>query len=123
MLLLLFSKGDFPWRPSLLGNLIVQNINIWIGRSSEGSCSGLHHDYHDNLYMLLKGSKSFKLFSPVEQPNMYCHGELLRIHPNGRINYVDQPTRADGAAVGAEKALQAAIKLDQMAKKVIFSSF
>lgn len=111
--------GEFPWRPSLTGNLITQNINIWIGSSSKGTCSGLHHDHHDNLYILLNGEKSFKLFSPAELPNMYVHGSIARIHPNGRINYSGQLTRADGADVNSNRALRASMKLDQMACRVL----
>ena len=35
-------------------------------RSAEGSSSGLHHDFHDNLYILLRGQKRFRLFSPAD---------------------------------------------------------
>ena len=57
--------GDFPLRPRLAGNLVPHNINVWWGHSGgdgeegvEGgrsSSSGLHHDYHDNLYLVVKG--------------------------------------------------------------------
>lgn len=46
---------DLAYRPLLLGHLVVQNINMWFGCSSLPSSSGLHHDYHDNLYLLLRG--------------------------------------------------------------------
>jgi len=46
---------DVAYRPALLGHLVVQNINMWFGSSSNSSSSGLHHDYHDNLYLLLRG--------------------------------------------------------------------
>lgn len=35
--------------------------NVWIGSSADGSSSGLHHDFHDNLYSLLRGRKRFRL--------------------------------------------------------------
>jgi hypothetical protein len=41
---------------------------------SPGTSSGLHHDYHDNLYALLCGSKTFHLYPPSDAPNMYTHG-------------------------------------------------
>ena len=56
--------GDIPIRPRLVGPLIPANINMWIGRSDAQTCSGLHHDYHDNLYCLLRGTKRFLLVSP-----------------------------------------------------------
>ena len=46
---------------------------------------------------------------------MYTCGKLVRTHPNGRINYEGQETRADGAALGADAALQAANMLDKAA--------
>jgi hypothetical protein len=81
--------GDFPLRPSLLPALVPQNMNLWMGRTQEGSSSGLHHDYHDNLCespagyddrvivactlwndlqadILLRGRKRFRLFSPAD---------------------------------------------------------
>jgi hypothetical protein len=48
---------DFPVRPAVMGNLIVQNINMWMGCTSVPSTSGLHHDFHDNLYIVLRGTK------------------------------------------------------------------
>lgn len=41
---------DFPYKPRLTGNLVLEQVNLWIGRSKDGSSSGLHHDFHDNLY-------------------------------------------------------------------------
>lgn len=58
--------GDFPLRPALLGKLVPQNLNLWMGRSKAGTSSGLHHDYHDNLYILLRGRKRFRLYSPAD---------------------------------------------------------
>jgi Cupin-like domain len=54
------------------------------------SSSGLHHDYHDNLYVLLRGQKRFRLWSPDSAQRMYTRGALARVHSNGRINYVGQ---------------------------------
>ncbi|KXS09570.1 Clavaminate synthase-like protein [Gonapodya prolifera JEL478] len=89
-------------RPPLLGNLAPQQINLWLGRSSPdgGSSSGLHHDFADNLYSLLLGKKSFKLFAPSEAGNMYLAGTNPRIFANGLIAYVEGKrctVRADGA--------------------------
>ncbi|KAI8109604.1 hypothetical protein M9434_000886 [Picochlorum sp. BPE23] len=81
---------DFPVRLSLAGNLIPQQINLWMGNSKDGSSSGLHHDYHDNFYILLRGKKRFRLFPPHCFHTMYTHGELVSMHPNGRIVYKGQ---------------------------------
>lgn len=109
--------GDFPFRPLVMGNLIPQNYNLWFGSSKQPSTSGLHHDYHDNLYILLRGEKHITLFSPHEAAAMYTYGDIARIHPNGRINYKGQLTNPDGsdpssmASVQATAALNAATKL------------
>ena len=55
-------KSDLPIIPSLFGNLIVSNINLWFGNSvTKKSSSGLHHDFHDNLYILLRGEKEVNI--------------------------------------------------------------
>ena len=56
----LFSAGDFSLSPRLLPHLVLFNANLWFGNSPNGSSSGLHHDFHDNLYILLRGKKRFQ---------------------------------------------------------------
>ena len=34
-------KGDFPSAPKIAGNLVLQQANLWIGRSKNGASSGL----------------------------------------------------------------------------------
>ena len=118
-------SDDFPIQPQLMGNLIPQNINLWMGNDNNnnnnnnnnnttdattGSSSGLHHDYHDNLYIVLKGRKRFRLFSPRDTQYLYTRGNLLKVHPNGRINYVDEETTPYGADLGADAAAKAAMR-------------
>ena len=55
--------------------------------ASAGASSGLHHDFHDNLYVLLRGCKRFRLWSPRQAERMHTHGRISRVHPNGRIVY------------------------------------
>lgn len=55
-----------------------------------GASSGLHHDFHDNLYILLRGRKTFRLYPPSCAPNMYTYGKLHKVYPNGRIVYQGQ---------------------------------
>lgn len=33
--------ADFPFVPRLMGNLLLQQVNLWVGRSKNGSTSGL----------------------------------------------------------------------------------
>lgn len=32
---------DFPRVPRMMGNLVLQQVNLWLGRSKDGSTSGL----------------------------------------------------------------------------------
>lgn len=99
----------FPLRPTLAGNLVPQNINLWMGNTSTKapSSSGLHHDYHDNFYLVVRGTKRFRLFAPSEVPKMYTRGTLAKVHPNGRINYQGELTTAYGADMASDAAAQA----------------
>jgi hypothetical protein len=107
--------GDFPWIPSLCGHLIPQNVNLWMGYSKESSSSGLHHDFHDNLYILLRGEKKFKLCSPNYAKSMYTVGEIVKIHSNGRINYKGQLTNADGCDAATYLAKEASLAVEKAA--------
>jgi hypothetical protein len=87
----------FEARPPPLRELVPANVNLWLGFASEGASSGLHHDYHDNLYVLLSGEKEFLLIAPSHAERCYTHGTIARVHANGVINYVGEETRSDGA--------------------------
>lgn len=125
--------GAFPLEQPLMGQLVPQSINVWMGCAPEGAqrrhacrrrqqppgliqqssqpaafaathnthagaSSGLHHDFHDNLYVLLRGVKRFRLFPPSAARGMYMHGSIAAIHPNGRIVYEGQgDINADGS--------------------------
>ncbi|KAI0665513.1 Clavaminate synthase-like protein [Trametes maxima] len=89
-------KDEFPAVPRIMGNLFLQQVNLWLGKSKDGSSSGLHHDFHDNIYCLLKGRKRFVLFPPSEIQHLDPYGTLDVLHPNGLIVYEDIPVRADG---------------------------
>lgn len=103
-------SNDFPTSPELLGSLTLQQCNLWLGNSKEGKSSGLHHDFHDNLYILLSGYKRFLLFPPSAHRYLHPRGFVDRVHPNGLIVYAppgrlpsylpgiraQMPIRADG---------------------------
>jgi uncharacterized protein (DUF4415 family) len=111
-------RGDFPLRPALMGNLVPQNVNVWMGNNKHGSSTGLHHDYHDNLYILLRGRKRFRLYSPADAERMYTRGLMTRVHANGRINYEGEDTTAYGADPFAEAAALAAIDKDEAEREL-----
>ena len=98
----LLDSGVLPSQPPLLENLKCANVNMWMGFSKHGSSSGLHHDFHDNLYLLLRGRKRFKLHAPSDAPRMYTHGTVSKVHTNGLINYIGHDTWPDGAYVTPE---------------------
>jgi mannose-6-phosphate isomerase-like protein (cupin superfamily) len=106
-------KKTFPLVPELTRNLVPQNVNLWMGNNGEGTSSGLHHDYHDNLYIVLRGSKRFRLYAPDDVEHMYTRGELVKIHPNGRINYKGEETTAYGADLKADAAARASNAKDE----------
>nr|CDI54433.1 jmj4 protein [Melanopsichium pennsylvanicum 4] len=80
-------SNDFPAKPKLLGNLVLQQCNLWLGNSKQGKSSGLHHDFHDNLYILLSGYKRFLLFPPSAHRYLHPTGFVDRVHHNGLIVY------------------------------------
>mmetsp|Transcript_19959 Transcript_19959/g.29431 ORF Transcript_19959/g.29431 Transcript_19959/m.29431 type:complete len:531 (+) Transcript_19959:429-2021(+) len=106
-------KESFPLVPELTRNLVTQNINLWMGNNKEGTSSGLHHDYHDNLYIVLRGTKRFRLFGPDDAEKVYTRGELVKVHPNGRINYKGEETTAYGADLKADAAARASTAKDE----------
>lgn len=90
--------ADIPLRPKVVGTLVPAALNLWLGRSRVDVSSGLHHDYHDNLFVLFRGRKRFELQPPVDAVAMIPAGEVAQVHANGRITYLGAPpVRADGA--------------------------
>ncbi|KAJ3248932.1 hypothetical protein HDU77_007931 [Chytriomyces hyalinus] len=78
--------SDIPLRPKLIPTLIPQQINLWMGAAPpEGVSSGLHHDFADNLYILLQGTKRVTLIPPNAAPELELFGEddLQVVHENG----------------------------------------
>ncbi|CEM29673.1 unnamed protein product [Vitrella brassicaformis CCMP3155] len=79
--------ADVPLRPKLFGHLLPYQYNVWMGQSRAGTTSGLHHDFHDNLYVLLRGRKVFRLYSPDKAHQLDTTCNVSVIHPNGLICY------------------------------------
>lgn len=104
----LVEGGHVPLHVGLMAGLIPFQLNLWYGRSTAGSSSGLHHDFHDNLYVLVRGQKTFRLWSPDSARAMATKGTVREVHPNGLITYVDGPERlADGSLPGEAERLAA----------------
>lgn len=92
----LLHNSCIPVLPKIAGNMVPSQINLWIGASETGASSGLHHDYHDNFYVVLQGFKKFTLFAPSDAKYLYTEGELHTIHSNGLITYSELPTELNG---------------------------
>ncbi|BGP54790.1 hypothetical protein JCM8202v2_002377 [Rhodotorula sphaerocarpa] len=67
-----FAREYFGERPDV--------ANIWVGGSR--SRTSLHKDPYENIYTVVRGSKTFTLLPPSEA---YCLHE--RIYPHGRYTY------------------------------------
>ncbi|PWN93143.1 Clavaminate synthase-like protein [Acaromyces ingoldii] len=100
--------NEFPLPgPKLMGNLVLQQCNLWMGNGASGKSSGLHHDFHDNLYMLLSGRKRFLIWPPLAHRWLEPVGKLDRVHTNGLIEYdlpQQPPLRPDGLTMGEAAA-------------------
>ena len=87
ILRVLHDNGIIPLHIPIAGDLILDQVNCWMGYSNEGSSSGFHHDYHDNLYFVLRGKKTFNILSP---DFMDCDHSPVRTHGNFRTSTVIQ---------------------------------
>lgn len=101
------SRGSLslPAVPALMAGRVTAKVNLWIGRSKEGTSSGFHHDFHDNLYMLLQGKKRFRIFPPTEHVCRAAGVRGERIHRNGVIAY-DDDLGADGVTLTDRRELR-----------------
>jgi hypothetical protein len=97
------SLSLFELRPVITEKLVPANINVWIGASRAGTSSGLHHDFHANLYTLLRGRKRFTVAAPSSYKAMYLYGDVIKLHNNGLINYKGFETLEDGRPVVHEE--------------------
>jgi hypothetical protein len=80
-----------------LGQLVPMTYNLWIGKTkisssttSTKTSSGLHHDFHDNLYCLVSGQKAFRIAPPETVRTAQMSGTLHTLYENGRIVYEEQ---------------------------------
>lgn len=69
-------------------------INIWIG--DHRSVTSTHRDPYENLYLVLRGSKTFTLYAPVEE--LCLHAEMVR---TGRLVH-DESENGDGSGFRIE---------------------
>ena len=55
--------------------------------------TGLHCDFHDNLYIVGSGKKTFQLFPPAAARRLSTKGKVSRCDRNGRISFVDHSSQ------------------------------
>lgn len=89
----LYSESLLPFQhilpeiPLLEGAWIKRNQ--WMGNQGqrEGNNSRLHHDYDDNIYVVLEGEKKFLLFPPQFALVLYTYGKIEQCTPDGEVIY------------------------------------
>lgn len=109
---LLCMLGDsYPIQPTILGNMVHHQVSLWQGCTGKGSSSssGLHHDFHDNLYLLIRGRKRFRLFPPSAAELLRVSGHLQKIHRNGLIVYASPGASPGPVSVRSDGALMSVI--------------
>jgi len=45
-------QKDLTLQPDIMRSLLMQQMNLWMGKSANGSSSGLHHDHQVGLSVL-----------------------------------------------------------------------
>jgi len=78
--------GDFSI-PPYFKDVPLRSINLWMGNSTGEITTPLHHDFNDNLYVVVQGRKHFTIFPPSQAENLYTRGQLLGMEANGVANY------------------------------------
>jgi oxalate decarboxylase/phosphoglucose isomerase-like protein (cupin superfamily) len=111
----LMQHNIIPSHIYLAGNLRLHSCNLWLGRSKVGSSSGLHHDFHDNFYIVLQGIKRFTLYSPDFAPQLNTVGLITKIYSNGVISYRGRECTIDGVPVSNKD--QQTTKLKKQGKR------
>lgn len=103
-------RSDFPTTPTFVHNLVTAKINLWLGASTTGTSSGLHHDFHDNIYVLLAGVKRFRIFKPSWRAchRLKIHGRPHEIFENGLISY-DPNLCSDGLTMTVKAQIRVEI--------------
>ena len=94
--------GDFPLHPPLFGCLIPTQFNLWFGHAQRKTSSRLHHDFHCNLYVLLRGHKHITLVSPRHTHRLRLSGRVREVKRNGLICY-DGDGMHEDASTDAER--------------------
>ncbi|KAI1620313.1 phospholipase A2 [Exophiala viscosa] len=74
--------ANLPFAEPVLGN--PEAINIWMGTGA--SVTSTHRDPYENLYLVLRGSKTFTLWPPVEE--LCLHAQKVRT-AHHTVDFID----------------------------------
>ena len=84
---------------SLIHDLVLQQMTLWIGGHKEVTSSGLHHDFHDNFYFVIQGKKTFTIYPPSDYPHLYLNGKVQHLYENGLFVYQKDSLSSTGTNV------------------------
>ncbi|KAI0772103.1 Clavaminate synthase-like protein [Trametes elegans] len=106
-----YIPSEFPWCSDALDKS-PDAVNLWIG--DEKSVTSVHSDPYENIYTVIRGSKTFTLLPPTEgwclRERRYPHATYVRSPTTAQLELVPSPAStplvrwssvADPAAPGA----------------------
>ncbi|THH33695.1 hypothetical protein EUX98_g611 [Antrodiella citrinella] len=80
---------DLPWCSEALDST-PDAVNLWIG--DQRSVTSIHSDPYENIYTVVRGSKTFTLLPPTEgwclAERTYPHAQYKRTEPYSRLTLV-----------------------------------
>ncbi|KAI0347535.1 Clavaminate synthase-like protein [Trametopsis cervina] len=86
---------DLPFCTAALGNT-PEAVNLWIGNGQ--SVTSIHSDPYENIYSVIRGSKTFTLFAPVEawclEERIYPHATYARLGEDGELVLIPSESSA-----------------------------
>jgi len=103
---------SIPNGVAALSRLKLESRNVWMGAGS--GTSGFHHDFHDNVYVVLRGTKTFTISPPDSVKKLPMHGDFLSLDKLGRITYSSPKNRKRQQL--EERHCQAALKMEQVVR-------
>ncbi|ETN46133.1 uncharacterized protein HMPREF1541_00317 [Cyphellophora europaea CBS 101466] len=86
---------NFDFAVDILGEPDARNI--WIG--DERSVTSIHRDPYENLYLVLRGSKTFRLWPPVDEismPTQKVRTGSYRFRQEGKVSRFEVDLDPDG---------------------------
>ncbi|CED83738.1 Predicted phospholipase [Phaffia rhodozyma] len=93
---------DVPWANEALGQEHPDATNIWIGTSA--SATSLHKDPYENIYAVIRGSKTFTVLPPTEGllvgTKLYPHAKWHRSSESSSLSLLPSSPVQDDKQTG-----------------------